>query len=451
MTSTTQNGDVAPRQFGATIVKTIAADRLAALKALLQSIGDDIDGNPHIPFARLTSVHFMSWFIVEGKGTAPHLCLEVNVDGPIEPFLNELVAQARAGIDLIYGHCVGYPAGGSSSVGQLVSYLLADDVGYDCFYIGWRGLSKSRILQERTLRAQLETFLDKAGDSTLAGMSPSAVRGMIQKYVEGEPALAWAKTFPPRPFFVRNRDQVLMALKGLGALILLGLIGLGILVWYLHGPWPVVSAVAIVAAIVAGFLALLRWHEVTDSQSTAEPDHSQVQTVVKLENRIVQNHFASVAPVKPGLFRWLLIKSVLKLIHTLAAVSANQGSLSGITSIHFARWVVIDGGKNLLFLSNYDGSWENYLDDFIDLASAGLTAIWSNTVGFPRSYFLVGGGSRNENLFKTMTRQSQVPSLVWYSAYPDLSVQNIQTNAAIREGLFAPMDASAVQAWLLNF
>jgi hypothetical protein len=451
MMSTTQNGDVAPRQYGATIVKTIIGDRLEALKTLLQSIGNDIDGNPHIPFARLTSAHFMSWFIVDGKGVSPHLFLELNVDGPIEPFLNELVAQAKAGIDLIYSHCAGYPSGGSSSTGQLVRYLLTDDVGYDCYYIGWRGLSKSRILQERTLRAQLETFLDQAGDSTLAGMSPSAVRGMIQEYVAGDPALAWAKTFPPRPFLVRNRDQVLMALKGLGILILLGLIGLAILVWYLHGPWPVVIAVATLVAIVAGFLALLRWHEVTDSQSTAEPDHTQVQTVVKQENKIVQNHFASVAPVKPGLFRGLLLKAVLKLIHVLAAVSANQGSLSGITSIHFARWVVIDGGKNLLFLSNYDGSWENYLDDFIDLASPGLTAIWSNTVGFPRSYFLVGGGARDENLFKTMTRQSQVPSLVWYSAYPDLSVQNIQANAAIREGLFAPMDAAAEQAWLMNF
>jgi hypothetical protein len=54
--------------------------------------------------------------------------------------------------------------------------------------------------------------------------------------------------------------------------------------------------------------------------------------VVNQENRIVQNHFASVADVKPGLFRWLLLKSVLKLIHLVAAISANQGSLSGITS-----------------------------------------------------------------------------------------------------------------------
>jgi hypothetical protein len=278
-------------------------------------------------------------------------------------------------------------------------------------------------------------------------MTPSAVRSMIQKYVAADPALAWAKTFPPRPFLVRYHDQVLMALKVLGVLIVLGAIGLGILVWPWVGLWPE----AVMVAVVVGLVALLRWHEVTDSVSTAEPDHAQVQDVVKQENRIVQNHFASVAPVKPGLFRWLLLKSVLKLVHIVAAVSNNQGTLSGITSIHFARWVVIDGGRNMLFLSNYDGSWENYLDDFIDQATVGLTAIWSNTIGFPRSYFLVFGGARDEVLFKTMVRQSQLPSLVWYSAYPDLSVQNIQTNAAIREGLFEPMDAAHEQAWLLNF
>jgi hypothetical protein len=438
-------------QYGATILKKIVPGRLGPLKALLQSIGDDIDGNAHVPFARLTSAHFMSWFIVEGGASGPLLFLELNVDGPIEPFLNDLVAKAGAGIDSIYGHCTGYPPTGSSSPGHVVRYLLEDNIGYDCYYIGWRGLTVDRILRERDLRARLETFLDQTGDSTLASMQPSAVRAMIQKYVANDPTLAWAKTFPPRPFLVRFRDQVLMALKLAAVLVVLILIVLGVFVWHHHGPWPVVIAVAAVLAIAAGLIALLRWHERTDSVSTAVPDHSQVQDVVNQENRIVQNHFASVADVKPGLFRWLLLKSVLKLIHLVAAISANQGSLSGITSIHFARWVVIDGGRRLLFLSNYDGSWENYLDDFIDLASIGLTAIWSNTVGFPRSYFLVYGGAQDELLFKTLVRQSQKPSLVWFSAYPDLSIQNIETNATIREGLFGPMDDDATRAWLKKF
>ncbi len=59
--------------------------------------------------------------------------------------------------------------------------------------------------------------------------------------------------------------------------------------------------------------------------------------------------------------------------------------------------------------------------------------------------------AQDELLFKTLVRQSQRPSLVWYSAYGDLSNQNIQTNAEIREGLFVPMDDDAVRAWLKNF
>jgi hypothetical protein len=282
-------------------------------------------------------------------------------------------------------------------------------------------------------------------------MQPSAIREMIRKYVASDPTLDWAKTFPPRPFLVRKRNQILMCLKLLGILAVLIILGLGVLSWLHYGPWPDIVALAVVLGTLGGLVALLVIHEETDAVSTDDPNNEQVTSVVSQENFFVQNHFASVALVKPGLFRWLLLKLVLKLINLVAAVAENQGSLSGITSIHFARWVVIDRGKRLLFLSNYDGSWENYLDDFIDQASRGLTAVWSNTTGFPRSHFLVFGGATDALLFKTLVRKSQKPSIVWYNAYPDLSIQNIRTNAAIREGLFAPMDDAAERAWLKNF
>ena len=269
--------------------------------------------------------------------------------------------------------------------------------------------------------------------------------------MEKDPALSWAKTFPPRPFLVRYRTQVITTIQVLATLVGIGLVALAVMAWQRVGPWPVVGVVAALLVLAGGFVALLRWKEETDSVSDAQPDHSQVTQVTTRENEVVQNHFASIAEVKPGLLRRFVLKTVLGFIHVLAAVSANQGSLSGITSIHFARWVVVDGGRNLLFLSNYDGSWENYLDDFIDRASSGLTAIWSNTVGFPKTSFLVNGGARDELLFKILVRRSQMMSLVWYSAYPDLSTQNIQTNAAIREGLFAPMNADEVREWLKNF
>ncbi len=384
---------------------------MAPLRALLTKIGDDVAGNPLVPFARLTSAHFLSWFIVDRANVGPYLICELNVDGPVEPFLFDLVAQARPGLDQIYAHCPDYPADGQPA--QIVEYLRRGDIGHDCYYVGWPGLTVDRILKERDLRRRLEDFLDQQDEAALG--SPSAIRQKLQDYVERDSSLHWARTVPLRPFLVRNRTQVLAAINVAGVLIGLGILGLGFLVAKRHGIWPDVIAVGAVAAIIGIFLAVLRWLEVTDSVSDAQPDHSQVQVVANQENRVVQNHLASVADVKPGEFRQLLLKGVLKFIQILATVSANQGNLSGITSIHFARWVVINDGKQLLFLSNYDGSWENYLDDFIDRASAGLTAIWSNTVGFPRTEFLVNGGATDELLFKTLTRQSQEPSLVWYT------------------------------------
>jgi hypothetical protein len=101
---------------------------------------------------------------------------------------------------------------------------------------------------------------------------------------------------------------------------------------------------------------------------------------------VVQNHMARLAQVKPGRFRRRLLALVLWSANRVARVST-QGSLAGIPTIHFAHWSLIDGGQRLLFLSNYDGSWGSYLDDFIDRASDGLTLIWSNTVGFPRTHY----------------------------------------------------------------
>src|SRR5262245_15217062 len=100
-------------QYGATIMTPVAAEQCKPLQALLLEIGDDVENNTHVPFSKLTLVHFMSWFLVKHDDFGPYLFLELNVDGPIEEFLRELIARAGPGLDLIYGHCEGYPAGGS--------------------------------------------------------------------------------------------------------------------------------------------------------------------------------------------------------------------------------------------------------------------------------------------------------------------------------------------------
>ena len=157
---------------------------------------------------------------------------------------------------------------------------------------------------------------------------------------------------------------------------------------------------------------------------------------------------ASITVVKPGWFRRLVLRVVLLFINLLARATATHGELSGIPSIHFAHWSLIDGGRRLLFLSNFDGSWENYLDDFIDKASHGLTSIWSNTVNFPRTRWLILGGAQDGPRFKAVARDSQTLTNVWYSAYWDLTVQGIDNASSLREELPNNLDANAAKAWL---
>jgi len=142
---------------------------------------------------------------------------------------------------------------------------------------------------------------------------------------------------------------------------------------------------------------------------------------------------------------------VLWAANLLARISTH-GTLSGIPTIHFAHWSLLDGGRRLLFLSNYDGSWGSYLDDFVDKASRGLTAIWTNTVDFPRTRFLVLDGARNGTAFKAFARMRQTPTAVWYCAPPYrdhvLSVRRIDANSTLREGLAEAPPTDALNAWL---
>jgi hypothetical protein len=61
----------------------------------------------------------------------------------------------------------------------------------------------------------------------------------------------------------------------------------------------------------------------------------------------------------------------------------------------------------------------------------------------------VRDGATDEERFKSWTRDHQLPTQLWYSAYPDLTVFNIQQNARICAGLAEkPTTREALLAWL---
>ena len=137
---------------------------------------------------------------------------------------------------------------------------------------------------------------------------------------------------------------------------------------------------------------------------------------------------------------------------TLAVrVVSTDGYLGSMRTIHFAHWAIVDGGRRLLFFSNFDGSWESYLDDFIEKAHAGLTLAWGNCLGFPPPEYLSLGGATQGRKFKAWARCSMTPSRFWYAAYPSLTVNQIVRQQAVALGLSEPsLSADAATAWARN-
>ena len=126
----------------------------------------------------------------------------------------------------------------------------------------------------------------------------------------------------------------------------------------------------------------------------------------------------------------------------------NKENLAGVKTIHFARWVVINEQRRVIFASNYDGSLESYMDDFIDKVAWGLNAVFSNGVGYPKTNWLIFGGAKDEQAFKDYIRVHQIPTQVWYSAYDHLITLNIANNAKIRAGLYSNTSETEAEEWL---
>ena len=74
---------------------------------------------------------------------------------------------------------------------------------------------------------------------------------------------------------------------------------------------------------------------------------------------------------------------------------------------------------------------------------------FSNGVGYPRTGWLLKRGARREHRFKPFQRRHQLPTEVWYHAYPGLTATDLARNHRVREGFErgAMGDDEAV-AWL---
>jgi hypothetical protein len=411
-----------PYQRALTVIAPVRAGARDELESLLATMGNGVANRSVLDFSALSGVHFARLAVVAEEANAPaQLILLSDLDVSPAKHLAELAEQE--GIDRVFGHCEGYPA--APTPGDRRSYLSRHVAKEAARYVNTTGRTARQIKQEAALRDAIEDFLDK-GD--WSGRDPGEVRRAVQEHVRSDPALTWALEPAERPGRLeRFREKVHLVAIPLLLLPLLPLLLLAL---------PV-------------FAVILRIHERRDGTPPhVKQEQGRILELAALEDHLVHNPFMAVGQVKPGKFRLLTLSAVVFGLNYAARHVFNRGNLSGVKTIHFARWVFLDGKRRMFFASNYDGSMESYMNDFIDKVAWGLNLVFSNGVGYPKSRWLVFGGARDELAFKDFLRVNQVPTRVWYSAYGDLTALNIRQNERIRAGLHGDLSSDAERAWV---
>lgn len=434
-----------------TIVTEILPERVDIVAGLLRKLGRVLDGDepgdPLVDLRAVTSAHFARFVVLppdaDGKQA---LVFSSAYDGPLRFHLAELAMLGQDGLCEIYQHCVGFPVGARKAPATLVAYLREHEQRHGAMHVGYVGRTVSDIRREHALRGFIQQYVDRQNGS-LRRERPRVLRDLIIREIRGseyrwalEPREASITPFVVDGFFSNAAVVVPIGLVvgglGVASFAAGGLLGFGLYAGVLGG------------AFLAG-RELLRAHE------RSEPARADTDVTPRgLDHALdedfgIRNQLSHIVDVKPGWFRRTLLKVVLRAVETRARFEFYRGDLGGIETIHCAHWMYLEGRvPRLLFFSNYDGSWERYLGDFIEEAGGGMTSVWSNTVEFPRARDLLDAGVTDERVFKAWTRDHQIPTPVWFAATPDISIRNVNDNSRLRDGLRGYMTDEDARQWL---
>jgi deferrochelatase/peroxidase EfeB len=460
-----------------TIIADVPVKDIAAIRTSIEALG-----NPAVPkiaaaLDSLAAIHFASLNVFEASaGDRGYLVFEFSGDGTVDELLDRLGDKLGAELDPIFAH-----ADGRGNVplrefwrGHVVETGQTPFTNPGVNFTGSPGLSVQRIRRERDLALHLTKVLDSIGPRRPALERLEAIRRQLRQ----DPQWSWALDPEPvasggtlaivpdtlaRALPVAIRLALPFARDFLWPLAIPAVIAF-LIAWWMRDftgrgllfalGWAL--AAALVTALLAAVAALLifcvfRRREDAEVPIDRPAETGAVAAILRRENYAGQNHLAALSVMKPGWLRRFTLRLSFWATAQLVQRFFRPGYLGDLGTINFARWVMVPGTGDLLFLSNYGGSWESYLEDFITKAHSGLTGIWSNTLGFPKASYLFMDGATDGDRFKRWARRQQIPTAFWYTAYPDITTANIRANAAIRQGLGGVMTEDEAQSWLSLF
>ncbi|MBL4703923.1 MAG: hypothetical protein JKY54_05345 [Flavobacteriales bacterium] len=385
----------------------IKPDQVEAVTKLLNSGGNPSPPDGFFSFAKMKSVHFARWLVVPAlRDIKASIIYSANVDGSVANHLDELVDMLTNDLDQILSHCIGYPSGNSLNRESRLSYLKGHSLSTPGFYVGAPNRTVEQIHNEAKLHTAVRDFVKEHGHEWKTSRK---AYDAIKEFLAADHQWDWA------------REKYSLPKKKILKMILFVLFVLAILPW-----------------LILLILLIHFFYERKAKPFGVSVNQLPLEHLAELKDQediIYQNQLSQVCETKGGL-RKLGLHFFLWSTNFLASNWLVHGELLGTPTIHFARWVLIDGGKRFVFFSNFDGSFDEYLGDFVDNSGWGLNAIYGASKGYPRTSYVFLKGAYNISEFMGWGRKTQIPTAIWYSAYPWYGLQQIVSKTELRTELF---------------
>ncbi len=453
-----------------TIIAPVSRERIGELRSFLRTMnrknmpGIADPANELVPFGKFATLHFARFVILEDKTLgdlkpfgadfpdAPvYLAFFGDCDGSAGNLLADFAAFAGAGLCRIFAYCEGFDPGC-----DLLQWMRAHSVKPSITYFNCLGRTVRQIREEAALATALRGHLaqhlsEETGYPSNAPKrrrlenDPQKLRALLICDVkENGPALTPPAPTPPL-WYLCHRLPYQLAAVVIVIILLLPLVALPLacaLKVYASG-------LLIIAAALVFFLVRLRRQEIEDPEILTPITNAHLQAIGAIDDYDVTNQYTVVGSIVPGLFARWTMTAAWWLINVASPVLYPCGNLARIKTIHSARWVFLDGKRRALFASNYDGSDEAYMDDFVNKVPFGLNLAFALGVSFPKTYFLLWEGAYREQEFKNTQNRHELPTEVWYKAYPGLTLIDIARNTRIRYGLERKqMTDAEIRRWL---
>ena len=404
-----------PRQKAVALQIYIKRGEEEEVKKKLKTLGNpaDVEKPSLLSFKNFPEIHFARWLIapattIKGKEIGASLIYSANIDGSREDHYKRMIEVAGDLLHDLFSHCEGYVHQARDDAG-LIHFIRKRFIKTPAFYVGAPERSVERIHFEARLHEAVADFVNNNND-TLDSRETTLIA--IQDWL--------AQDDVRKKYGLNKMPSRIPKIYWIPALF----------------GWLVAAVILLVSAVT--LLPLIHFFYERRLQPLGldinQLDARKVETMMAPENHVYQNQLSQVFVTKPGLrkvFLWIILRQT----NLLARVFFVKGQLMGTPTIHFARWLYIDKGKRFVFFSNFDGSFDEYLGDFVDNNGWGLNAIYGAAKGYPTTTFVFGGGSYKIGEFLAWGRYFQVETQAWYSAYPNLGLEQIINNSLLHRGL----------------